>query len=268
MNASEAFPSARAKIDRARQQTDALASELERFYAELTYSVRERFDAATGRKTAIFTVTKPLVPTWSAIIGEIVHDLRSALDTAVYDLTIAEQGGPLDGTEFPVYEDEAKYTKTSKKGVPDRGSGLFKIRGINDRAKTLVKELQPFEFRKTHSPNQASILALLHELSIIDKHRTIHLMRQKTSEFGWRVLRDIKPISMVLPFGALEDGVELGEWIPTILDDDPDVEFNAAFEIVFGETTTLNGQGITSVARALTTGVDRMILHYLAATLG
>lgn len=268
MSAPELFLSARIKIDRASEQTEALESEFERFYTEQTYTVRQPFDPETGRKKAIFTVTRPLDPRWSAILGEIIHDLRSALDTAVYDLTIAEQGGPLDGTEFPIFEDEIKYVQTTKKGDPAHGSGLYKIRGINNRAGAVIRDAQPFEFRKTHSPDQAPVVALLHELNIIDKHRTIHLMRQKTSQFGSHVLRDIHPISFTLPIGTLEDGTELAEWIPTVIDDEPDMEFNAAFEIAFSETTpTLNGKGVIIVCRALIKGVDRIIFYYLASTL-
>jgi hypothetical protein len=241
------FPSARIKIDRASEQTDALEAEFEAFYTEQTYTIRQPFNPETGRKKAIFATTKPLNSRWAAVLGEIVHDLRSALDTAVYDLTIAEQGGPLKGTEFPIFEEEIMYMRATKSGDPARGSGLYKVRGVNERAKAVIRDAQPFEFRKTHSPDQAPILALLHELNIIDKHRTIHLMRQQTNAFGWRVLRDIQPISLAV-ISTLEDGAELGEWTPTVFDDEPDVEFNASFEVVFGETTTtLNGKGVILV---------------------
>jgi hypothetical protein len=267
MTPLDIFPSARSKIDRAGEQTDALEVEFQGFYTEQTYTIQQPFDAETGRKKAIFAVNKEFDPRWSTIIGEIVHDLRSALDTAVYDLTIAKHGAPLDGTEFPIFEDEVKYMETSKKGIPVRGSGLFKIRGVNDRAKALIRDAQPFEFRKTHPPNEAPILALVHELNIIDKHRTVHLMCQQTRQFGWKVLRDIHPISLVV-ISALEDGAELGEWIPTVMDDQPDVEFNAEFEVVFGETTpSLKSRGVIAVCRVLARGVDRLIFHYLAGTL-
>jgi hypothetical protein len=192
--------------------------------------------------------------------------LRSALDSAIYDLTVAEQGGPLDGTEFPVFEDESKYDERTKKEDPTPRSGVFKIRGVNDRAKALIREAQPFEFAKTHAADKKPVVALVHELNIIDKHRTIHLMRQSTSQFSWRALRDIQPVWLaVVP--ALEDGAEWGEWIPTVVDDQPDMEFQIAFEIAFAETTpTLNGKGVITVCRALIQGVDRMVF-YLAGTL-
>jgi hypothetical protein len=266
MSSHQTFPSARAKIDRASEQTDILESEFEAFYADRAHSVREAIDPETGRKKAIFS-TLPIPLRWGALIGEIVHDLRSALDSAVYDLTIAEQGGPLDRTEFPVFEDEGKYDQTTRKGEPAPGSGVFKVRGVNSRAKALIRQAQPFEVAKTSPPDRKPIMALVHELNIIDKHRTIHLMRQQTNEFSWRVLRDIQPISLaVIP--AMEDGAEWGEWTPTVIDDQPDVEFNIAFELAFAETTpTLNGKGVIDVCRTLIQGVDRMAFFYLAGTL-
>lgn len=256
----------RAKIDRAREQTNALQSEFEAFYADKAHSVRETFDPETGRKKAVFS-TLPIPLRWGAIVGEIVHDLRSALDSVVYDLTIAEQGRPLDRTEFPIFEDEVKYDETTKKGEPAPGSGVFKVRGVNDRAKALIREAQPFEVAKVKPADQKPIIALVHELNIIDKHRTIHLMRQQTSEFRWEALRDIQPLWLaVMP--SLEDGAEWGEWTPIVLDDQPDMEFKIAFEIVFADTTpTLNGKGVIQTCHALIRGVDLLVFHYLAETL-
>src|SRR5262249_8578453 len=103
-------------------------------------------DANTCRKSAIFRIIKePPVVRWGVMVGEVFHNLRSALDHTITDLTIAEGGQPLAGTEFPIFEDEAKYSELAKDGTPTRRSGLYKIRGVSDQAKAIIYGLQPFD---------------------------------------------------------------------------------------------------------------------------
>jgi len=181
------FEGARTKIDRAREQTQTLQAEFQTFIDSKPYAVPQILDEKTRRKTATYKITESFPLRWSAMIGEILHDLRSALDNTIYEMTCIEQGGPLKQTEFPVFDDESEYDRMTKKGDPAPGSGVFKIRGINNRAKALFRLLQPFEFKKTYpSPNDQHILGLLHELNIVDKHRTIHLCRVRTKDFGLR----------------------------------------------------------------------------------
>jgi hypothetical protein len=169
------FDSAETKVRRAQEQTNSLEVDIQRFLATQHYQIRQTPDFETGRKSATFCVVRDLPAEWPAVLGEIIHDLRSALDHAITDLTIANCGSTLDGTEFPVFENENRYFQLKRNGEPAPGSGLFKIRGIDDRAKAVIRGLQPFEFRKHNSPNDQPALAILHELNLIDKHRTIHI---------------------------------------------------------------------------------------------
>lgn len=259
--------SARAKVDRAREQASALQAEFGRLIGERAYTITQTLDRETGKKTAVFHA-RPLDPRWPVILGEIVHDLRSALDSAVYDLTVAEQGRPLDHTEFPVFEDESKYDATNKDGSPRWGSGVYKVRGINAAAKGLIRDLQPFEFRKHHAGDEQPVVALVHELNIIDKHRSVHLVRQETDQFEARVVRDIQPVEeWVFPLGKIEDGAVLGSWVPTITDDEPDMEFTIDFEIVLADTVpALDGQAVSALLEILVRGVEKLIFEYLAPT--
>jgi hypothetical protein len=63
------------------------------------------------REVTIFVeVRKPCPGTWSIIIGEMVHNLRSALDHLVWQLVILETSEqPVgDRTQFPIFESEEK----------------------------------------------------------------------------------------------------------------------------------------------------------------
>lgn len=76
------FTSALAKIVRAEKQTERLETKVAAFLSEKNYEIRENLDPETGRKTATFHIIGGDIPIeWSVIVGEIIHDLRSALDT-------------------------------------------------------------------------------------------------------------------------------------------------------------------------------------------
>lgn len=259
------FDGARAKIERARKQTDDLQAVFEGFYESKLYSIRQEFDPQAGEKRLVFHAD-PLPLEWSVIIGEIMFNLRSALDHSIYELTCIESGGPLDGTEFPVFKDETKYFALDKQGNPTRTSGLFKIRGIKDeKRRAVIKDLQPFEFRKTHPADQLPIIALVHELNIVDKHRTLHLCRMKTTQLRTQVLRDIYPISMAVVIQRLEDGTEVARWRPVgNFNDEVDMESEVSFEIAFGDSVPiLAGQMVITVCERLIRGVER-VLYYLS----
>ena len=227
----ELFPSALAKIARAEKHAESLKSEIAAFLAEENYEVRQNFDAETGRKTAIFHVLREVPVEWSVILGEILHNLRSALDHIITDLTVAESGHPLEQTEFPIFEDEAAFfalrTKGGQAGQPAPNSGLFKIRGVSPAARAVIQGLQPFESAKV---GKIASLLIVHNLNIIDKHRTINIVRQQAAQFRCDILRDIHPIEMNIPVGEVKDGTKLAEWLPA---KEPKEEMDMKFEFNF-----------------------------------
>src|ERR1700756_5511045 len=117
----EHFAGARARLSRAQEQTQGLHAEFQEFAARSPHAVREIYDAATGRKRAVYLVLEELPDAWSAVVGEIAYDLRSALDHAVYDLTCIENGGPLGQTGFPIFEDEARHHQPQEPGQAGLG---------------------------------------------------------------------------------------------------------------------------------------------------
>ena len=117
----EWFAGARARLDRAQEQTQVLHTEFREFAARSPHAVREMYDAETGRKRAEYLVLEELPDAWSAVVGEIAYDLRAALDHAVYDLTCIESGGPLGQTGFPIFEAEERYGELTTRGEPAVG---------------------------------------------------------------------------------------------------------------------------------------------------
>ncbi|MCA1832767.1 MAG: hypothetical protein LC750_08580 [Actinobacteria bacterium] len=259
------FQGVRAKVARAVEQTNLLESQLERFIDEQPYTIEQVPNPKTSRKALIFRPTKALPLEWPVVVGEILHDLRSALDHAVYELTVAEQGHAFDKTEFPVFEDEPKFFETNKKGDPVQGSGLYKIRGVSSAAHRVIVDMQPFEIRKTAGPNEHPILATVHNLNIIDKHRALALARTLIAEMEVTALRKVEgPFTLYnAPSRTLKDGTVLVEWTAIDpLDGEVDVEVS---QLLFGigwdeEIPTLDKRFLIPTLRMFIVGVTNVLM--------
>jgi hypothetical protein len=123
----------------------------------------------------------------SVVLGEFLHNMRSALDLLTYELACAYTK-PLpddvaESSEFPIFGDEDRqgnggvghglFSKTDRSGSPARGSGFFKIRGMDPRAQTRIEGLQPY---KRGADFRRDPLWMLHELDRINKHRLLHIV--------------------------------------------------------------------------------------------
>ena len=227
----EPFAGARARLERAQEQTQVLHAEFQEFAARPPHAVREVYDAATGRKRAEYLVLEELPDAWSAVVGEIAYDLRSSLDHAVYDLTCIESGGPLGQTGFPIFEDEGRYHELTTRGDPALGSGVFKIRGVNRYAKAAIRSLQPFEARKA-TPFDEPALSLLGELNAVDRQRTIPLCRLRWAGSTIRSRRPVRDLRFHWE-PTLEHGAVLASWSPMGSLDGLDLEVDLDFDVGF-----------------------------------
>jgi hypothetical protein len=111
----------------------------------------------------------------SVLIGDVLHNLRSALDHLAYALACAYTK-PLpqemaNSSEFPIFRDEAVFRERSRSGAPTKRSGLHKIRAWHPEAQALVERHQPY-----HAEQGGALhpLLLVHDLDRISKHRLIH----------------------------------------------------------------------------------------------
>jgi hypothetical protein len=96
------------------------------------------------------------------LIGDAVHNLRSALDHLAWSLAGTSASRR---TEFPVFVSRTKFSKRGKK----------KMRGISASAQTIIESLQPYN-RPHGLPEEREPLWLLHNLDIKDKHHTLNLI--------------------------------------------------------------------------------------------
>ncbi len=158
---------ARAKLDRAREQLNALSAEIGTFlngepFASFVDIDDERREIAVG----IEVRQKPSLAI-SVVIGEILHDLRSALDHALWQLVIHDGALPHDRTGFPIYRTLTGFD--NERRATGRRQGM--LVGLSVASIAVVTAMQPFSTEE----DADSPLWYLHELHNFDKHRTLIL---------------------------------------------------------------------------------------------
>ncbi len=151
----------RLKIERAVEHFDNLDREIRAYRARDSYGAVVDYDPPTYRVTVRVRVSENPPPRLGILVGDTVHNLRSALDHLAWQLVSAGGGTPGAGTEFPVFWDGKKY----------KTSGVGKVQGASPAAMNLLAGLQPYRAASV----QTHALYMLHHLDIVDKHRLLNL---------------------------------------------------------------------------------------------
>jgi hypothetical protein len=164
----------RVKLDRAKEHLDALNADLQQFATEEPHPLHVVIpDRAYTVQDVVWMRDPPA--RWGALVGDCVHNLRSALDHIVWALSGGNRYAP-QHAEFPIFENPFKFFERTKKGEPARGSGIWKIAGVvPDEARAIIEGLQPFN----RPQPERHPLWIIHELDRFDKHRALHVI------FGW-----------------------------------------------------------------------------------
>lgn len=173
----------RLKRSRAWDQIGGLKSDIDAFLREepAPYVPRIDFNGQTQILTISVHINKSPDTMWSVRIGEIVHNLRSALDHTVWELFIRNNRRPPQRgsmNQFPIFDAQAGFDK--------RGTGQF-LKGISQKAVQLIRAEQPFSVSDGGTGEGIqSPLWHLKELSNCDKHRTIHLTGTLIEKYNFR----------------------------------------------------------------------------------
>jgi len=164
---TDVFSGIRLKLSRARQQIDVLEADVKAFLTGggEPYAPTINFNGTTQELTVSVKINKTPDPMWGVRVGEIVHNMRSALDHIVWELVILNTGNPprTNQNQFPIFETEA--------GFNARGVRKF-LHDVRADAINLIQSEQPFRTGE----GVKSPLWHMRELSNADKHRTLHIV--------------------------------------------------------------------------------------------
>lgn len=160
------------KLIRAHQHLIALKAGIQRFEEGNPAVIVAEFEPNRPGHDIRYIVRKPIPARFGPMIGDVIYNLRAALDYAVYELTIAHTGHPLEGTAFPVCRTRQAWGQLDgRTGSPAGNTGLYKVRGVSREARAVIKRLQPFH-RKKYRKHP---VWMLDELCNLDKHRSLHV---------------------------------------------------------------------------------------------
>jgi len=202
----------RQKLLRAQSQLDSLTFDMGAFTDNMPYPLGDPRPNADRTKWVIpLKLQRPLPLVWSVVLGEIVHDLRSALDHTIFQLTLDYTGKELEGTGFPISDNPGNWQQRGGPKTPDNPqrfamhSAMYQMRGVGKGVVEYVRRLQPYT-----PPNDPHLSAMwaLHLLWNQDKHRLLHFWRFQLVQDGSELtVKDAdRPYKITLASGLLKDG--------------------------------------------------------------
>jgi hypothetical protein len=153
-----------AKIERAEASIEELAMEFSTWLNSNPYPSRIDEDRDAGDYRLIFDFSTPLLPRFPVRVGEIAHDLRSALDHLVWREAVELLGRePTEkqakGITFPICRTRVELAKARVKPL------------VGPNAWAVIERAQPYDRGK---PKRSRALGLLHWINRVDKHRLLH----------------------------------------------------------------------------------------------
>ncbi len=159
---------ARAKVNRAVEQFDSLEAEIGAWINRQPQEIRHDVNPETGRYRFTIRNAGRVPPArWSVIIGEIIHNLRSALDHIVWQLVIANGRVPSEANQFPIY---SANERGKQKGRERKAKWIRMLRDVHPTHRAFIKALQPY--RRRHRLLYVPLERLV-DMSNEDKHRLL-----------------------------------------------------------------------------------------------
>ena len=234
----DALAGIRAKLDRANAHLESINGEVQAFRKRQPYRVEGQFDAQRGGYVfKLHIVERPPIA-WGVLSGELVHNVRSALDNLVWELVLLNNQQPCRWNGYPIWDSGTKETflrdiRRPRKGKRHPG----KLHGVSDEACAVIERTQPY------NGGLCQRLTALDALWNMDKHRFLMptFMSITDPELigpAYRANEDAKIVgeAVYLDAGWQKDGAELVFIPATATGPDPQVymEGDLAIDVSFG----------------------------------
>lgn len=201
----------------------------------------------------------PPDPSWPLLVGDALHNMRTALDYLAWECVRAAGNEPDRHTSFPIALTEADWDQYLAGKFPPTA-------GMSDAVLELVHSAQPFvrqEFFETLADMDLSVLKAMDDT---DKHRTLHVVVVwTTGQQRFRVVKGtLEPGQLNVGWGEpaemeLADGAEIFRFQVLAVEGRPDPVLD--MEPTIPVTVAFGAQGIRPVRlrrlrQILTTVVD------------
>lgn len=226
------------KLKRAEQHLDSLLVESAKYVEAQPYRIFGKWQPDEGWGFHVRVVRQPSLGL-GVILGDFVHNARSALDQTVWQLVRVTPAHPGRHNSFPIVLSKAKWLKDVEK--PRQSDANSPLKGVSDEAFAYIKTVQPLH-QGERAPDDP--IAHLQELSNTDKHRLIHptVFRNTGRKAGLRLVgSDASRFTPELDWHTgipLEDGASIGRLKVPLGMPKPDVRVEGPLpiEVRFGES--------------------------------
>lgn len=240
------------KIRRARTHLKCLYDQINTYHDPNPYEVVNKTYPEERKYEAWLKVHRePDRLSWGVLLGDYLHNLRSALDQLVGQLVLLSGAKKIGrGSQFPIATTGREYWCPSKDGKP--GARDRFLGGVAEQYRTRIDAFQPYRAGDAFAVKWDS-LSVLSWLSNVDKHQSIHP--------AWALIaKDLGPesfdivggdefaiVGIVYEEGPLEDGTKV--LTVTFSTQDPNAKMHVKgdlpLDIAFGERGS-KGEGIAS----------------------
>jgi hypothetical protein len=206
---SEAITGVRAKLARSLEHLVELDEAVGRYLDTKPIDVRRNTHESIPRNVLVFELVLRESPPLDLSVraGDVIHQMRSALDHIACELVRASGATPSRGTSFPVCVEPPSELKIR----PSVASSALRV----------VETLQPY---RRGPKAREHPLAILNELWNVDKHRNLHLTTTSVKDAqtylvatdgGAMVGGQLKPVAaagQVLAIFPFQDEPDPSDW--------------------------------------------------------
>lgn len=161
-----------------------------------------------GQTIVGLTLNPVLDPVFSILVGEIVYNLRSALDYLIYELAFLDSGSEQEGTQFPI-EDTVKgwekHLTWARKPTSAKAGRPGYVQFLKVPHQTAICGLQPC--------SGVNWTAQLRDISNPDKHKRLSVTetRLQTNTAMVTTGSGVQMQSGVTPVIAFDDGTRVAQ---------------------------------------------------------
>jgi hypothetical protein len=174
------FRGCEAKLLRANEHRLLLQGELEEFFSSESLGYRVSFDEHGQSFLVHAQLANDGSYRWATMVGDIVHNLRSALDHLVAQLVLLNDGSPSHQHQFPICETAQNFEVEIER--------KRRLEGVSAEHQEFIRRVQPFSWAEEHEwPANIQGLAQLRALSNLDKHQLLLPVRLLPKEFRFAI---------------------------------------------------------------------------------
>jgi hypothetical protein len=176
-----------AKVHRAQEQTNLLEGEIGRDHHHSIVAWTELDEQTSNPIVPLLPQPTDTLVRWSVIAGEVIYNLRSALDYLAYELCALDNGGVyFEDSQFPLISEDAPRTSSerpSTREVMERGwRNRETLSRLTDTHQAIIERYQPYEMPWSGYVHDDP-LGVLANLANKDKHR-LPVVTYRTPQSG------------------------------------------------------------------------------------